>query len=77
MKVLLVLPLKQVGLQVHLTPKLQEKSTWQKEMRQKVTLYEEFKRWRELKSELEVMTDKEIASFLLDKHYYGRRKEKR
>jgi hypothetical protein len=35
----------------------------------KICLYEQFTRWRELKEQLQVKTDKEVAAFLLDKHY--------
>ena len=35
----------------------------------KICLYEQFTRWRELKEQIQVKTDKEVAAFLLNKHY--------
>ena len=35
----------------------------------KICLYEQFTRWCELKEQLQVKTNKEVAAFLLNKHY--------
>jgi hypothetical protein len=35
----------------------------------KICLYKQFTRWRELKEQFQVKTDKEVAAFLLNKHY--------
>lgn len=39
----------------------------------KICIYDQFARWRELKDEIHAKTDKEVAAFLLNKHYSSSR----